>query len=50
MPLHTTLTGQTHTTDGDSRVFSHSIDGRARAEQFTGRGPEENRTNTEKFG
>ncbi|GAA2583826.1 mechanosensitive ion channel [Dactylosporangium fulvum] len=36
MPLHSTLTGQTQTTDGDSRVFSHSIDGRARAEAFTG--------------
>jgi hypothetical protein len=36
MPLHATLTGQTHTTDSDSRVFSHSIDGRARAEAFTG--------------
>ena len=35
MPLHAALTGQTHTTDGDSRVFSHSIDGRARAEAFT---------------
>ncbi|MEV8512425.1 mechanosensitive ion channel domain-containing protein [Dactylosporangium sp. NPDC051484] len=37
MPLHATLTGQTVTTDGDSRVFSHSVDGRARAEAFTGR-------------
>ncbi|WP_433084758.1 mechanosensitive ion channel family protein [Dactylosporangium sp. CA-052675] len=37
MPLHATLTGQTLTTDGDSRVFSHSVDGRARAEAFTGR-------------
>ncbi|WP_433217048.1 mechanosensitive ion channel family protein [Dactylosporangium sp. CS-047395] len=36
MPLHATLTGQTLTTDGDSRVFSHSVDGRARAEAFTG--------------
>jgi small-conductance mechanosensitive channel len=36
MPLHATLTGQTITTDGDSRVFSHSVDGRARAEAFTG--------------
>ncbi|MEV6928583.1 mechanosensitive ion channel domain-containing protein [Dactylosporangium sp. NPDC051485] len=36
MPLHATLTGQTTTTDGDSRVFSHSVDGRARAEAFTG--------------
>ncbi|MGI5244439.1 mechanosensitive ion channel family protein [Dactylosporangium sp. CA-139066] len=36
-PLHATLTGQTHTTDGDARVFSHSVDGRARAEAFTGR-------------
>ncbi|WP_432987291.1 mechanosensitive ion channel family protein [Dactylosporangium sp. CA-233914] len=36
MPLHATLTGQTVTTDGDSRVFSHSVDGRARAEAFTG--------------
>ncbi|MET7398565.1 mechanosensitive ion channel family protein [Dactylosporangium sp. NPDC005572] len=35
-PLHATLTGQTHTTDSDSRVFSHSVDGRARAEAFTG--------------
>ncbi|MER7281296.1 mechanosensitive ion channel domain-containing protein [Dactylosporangium sp. NPDC000244] len=39
MPLHATLTGQTLTTDGDSRVFSHSVDGRARAEAFTGREP-----------
>lgn len=37
MPIHATLTGQTLTTDGDSRVFSHSVDGRARAEAFTGR-------------
>lgn len=36
MPLHATLTGQTHTADGDARVFSHSVDGRARAEAFTG--------------
>jgi hypothetical protein len=36
MPLHATLTGQTITTDSDSRVFSHSVDGRARAEAFTG--------------
>ncbi|WP_238009815.1 mechanosensitive ion channel [Dactylosporangium sp. AC04546] len=37
VPLHATLTGQTQTTDSDSRVFSHSVDGRARAEAFTGR-------------
>jgi hypothetical protein len=37
MPLQATLTGQTLTTDSDSRVFSHSADGRARAEAFTGR-------------
>ncbi|GAA4246490.1 mechanosensitive ion channel family protein [Dactylosporangium darangshiense] len=37
MPVHATLTGQTVTTDSDSRVFSHSVDGRARAEAFTGR-------------
>ncbi|GGM66821.1 mechanosensitive ion channel family protein [Dactylosporangium sucinum] len=36
VPLQATLTGQTHTTDSDARVFSHSIDGRARAEAFTG--------------
>ncbi|WP_432836612.1 mechanosensitive ion channel family protein [Dactylosporangium sp. CA-092794] len=39
MPLHATLTGQTVTTDSDSRVFSHSADGRARAEAFTGPEP-----------
>jgi hypothetical protein len=36
MPLHASLTGQTHTPDSDARLFSHSIDGRARAEAFTG--------------
>lgn len=36
MPLHATLTGQTHPADSDARVFSHSVDGRARAEAFTG--------------
>ena len=37
MPLQATLTGVTPATEGDSRVFSHSVDGRARAEAFNGR-------------